>query len=474
MLSVKIGTDIEAKLGATPIFLQTRHERGILARLATLDGKPVLRDRLAREHWPNADLSQARLNLRQRLHRLKKELSQHLDVGREWVSLKAFELQFEPSISARSLLGGLDFEWTQRFGLAKAGLIDYDPSDVEQPLETSVLNPNELSAWFTGYVHHCELAKFPYPRRFSELAQRAKAEQDDEAESALWASSASYASIQTPERNYALDLVKSSARRWKLSPALAQFAALAFENAANVSHNLGNYLDCLSFIEEAERCYQLVGCRGNELRMQFKFHRVQVDIQLYTEGVNGLRRLLGNHVHELPTVVRKLVTDNLIFAFAHTNRVSDADQLYQMAKRASCLTSLGHNDAPYESNRSVGYLASGELAKASRSLLIYQEATFNPNLLSDSSLFWGRAAEIFGLADECRLAAISYGLLQQDCNMTSRTVSPCNQHRINQRLHPMLQRTNLSAWQDGKLELNSLAVIDAHRMVVEGLKRLAT
>lgn len=473
MLSVKIGTDIEAKLGATPIFLQTRHERGILARLATLDGKPVLRDRLAREHWPSADLSQARLNLRQRLHRLKKELSQHLDVGREWVRLKDFELRFESSISSRSLLGGLDFEWAQRFGLAKAGLIDYDPSDVEQPLETSVLNRNEVSAWFTGYVHHCELAKFPYLRRFSELAQRAQAEQDDEAESALWASSASYASIQTPERNYALDLVKSSARRWKSNPGLAQFAALAFENAANVSHNLGNYLDCLSFINEAERCYQLVGCRGNELRMKFKFHRVQVDIQLYSEGVNGLRRLLGNHGHELPTTVRKLVTDNLIFAFAHTNRVSDADQLYQIAKRASSFISLGYDDALYESNRSVGYLASGDLAKASRSLLLYQEATFNPNLLSDSSLFWGRAAEIFGLADECRLAAISYGLLQQDCNMTSRTVSPCNQHRINQRLFPMMQRTSLSAWQEGKLELNSVSVIDAHRMVVEGLTRLA-
>jgi hypothetical protein len=474
VLSVKIGTDVEVKLGATPIFLQTRHERGILARLATLEGRPVLRDRLAREHWPNVDLSQARLNLRQRLHRLRKEISQHLDVEREWVSLKNFELRFEQNISSQSLLGGLDFEWTQSFGLAKAGLIDYDPSDVEQPLETSVLNRNELRAWFLGYVHHCELSKFPYPRRFSELAQRARAEQDDEVESALWASSASYASIHSPDRNYALDLVKSSARRWRSNPALAQFAALAFENAANVSHNLGNYLDCLSFIDEAERCYQLIGCRGNELRMKFKFHRVQVDMQLYSEGVNGLRRLLGNHGHELPTLVRKLVTDNLIFAFAHTNRVSDADQLYHMAKRASSLVSLGHDDALYESNRSVGYLASGELAKASRSLLIYQDATFNPYLLSDSSLFWGRAAEIFGLADDCRLAAISYGLLQQDCNMTSRTVSPCNQHRMNQRLFPMLQRTSFSAWQDGKLELDSLSVTDAHQMVIEGLTRIAT
>lgn len=474
MLSATIGTDIEVKLGGTPIFLQTRHERGIIARLATLGGKPVHRDRLAREHWPHVDLSHARLNLRQRLHRLRKEISDHLVVGREWVSLKNFELRFEPHVLSSSFLSGLDFEWTKRFGLARAGLIDFDPCDIEQPLETTTLNRNELLTWFSGYIHHCELSNFPYPRRFAELSQRARVEQDDEFEYALWATATSFASIHTPERDFALDLVRSDIKHWKSNPTLIKFAALAFENAANVSHNIGNYLDCLSFIDEAKRCYQLIGSCGNELRMKFKFHRVQIDMQLYSDGVKGLCQLLGNQENKLPTVVRKLVTDNLIFAFAHTNRVADAENLYQIAKKSQCLISLGQDDALYESNRSVGFLASGDLARASRSLLIYQEATFNPHLLSDSSLFWGRAAEIFGLADQCRLAAISHGLLQNDCKFTNRTVSPCNQHRMNQRLFPMLQRTSLSGWQEGKFELDSLSVTDAHQIVIEGLTTLAS
>lgn len=64
VLSVTIGPDIEVKLGDNPAFLETRHERGILARLVTMEGNPIFRDRLAREHWPQSDLSKARLNIR--------------------------------------------------------------------------------------------------------------------------------------------------------------------------------------------------------------------------------------------------------------------------------------------------------------------------------------------------------------------------------------------------------------------------
>ncbi|RYG37233.1 hypothetical protein EON81_07345 [bacterium] len=466
----------------TSVFFRTRQEKSIFARLVLARGLALDRALLARETWPEVSSEKATLSLRQRLHGLRGLFPDSLVVDRYEVALDPTIVECDlldayregRPVDTEEILFDLDLPWVEKArpilsGASRSSLPGLDWPPTRELGNDPDLNENLVMEWIEKAVVDSATAH-PYPDRLLEIQRRSNAEAGNIRSRALWQCAASLIFTRTPERGEAIRIALYEAPLWEgHGPDTKLCAGIAYEFAGNTAHNDEEYLSCLTFFQEAFRCYQELGRHEAALRLRFKVYRTQIDMGNPKTGSRHLEALNSKYRHTFTHSMRRLVDANLIFAHAAGGDVVLARQAYERLKR--------DNRADYQAlsefNMSTLLLAEGSAKESAQSLLraVNDGQTFGT--IASSMLSWIRGAEVLAESGEGAEALFAYTLALRAGKETKSPVSVVNRNRAHSRVTAQLAGLSgierIEAIRSGQ----DIGFAQGHTRVMESIRKIA-
>ncbi|RYG36847.1 hypothetical protein EON81_08530 [bacterium] len=464
------------------VSFRTRQEKSIFARLVLARGLAIDRSLLARETWPDVSSEKATLSLRQRLHALRALFPESLLVDRYEVALDPKIVQCDlfdafhegQPLDAGEILFDIYLPWVDKARAILAGLSYGTLPGLDWPPTRSLgaepdLNANALYEWLGQVIYH-SATPHPYPDRLLDIQRRANGEVGNVEGHALWQCASAVLLAATADRGETIRLALHEAPVWEAhSPAAKICAGLAYEIAGNSAHNDEEYLSCLTFFQEAFRCYRETGKNEAALRLQFKIYRTQIDMGNPRVGGRHLEALNTQHRHNLSPHMRLLLDANLIFAHAAGGEPALARQAYERLKKEdrSDFRSLS------EFNLSTLLLAEGSPKESAQSLLrAVDDARFQGNV-ARSMLAWIRGAEVLAEAGRGAESLFAYTLALRAGKETKSPVSVVNRGRAHSRVTGQLSALSGMSRIEAIREGQDTSFPQGHVRVMESLRRLA-